>query len=338
MAGRIVASGKPMRIPVVDREEVAAAMKPEHRPWLDRYCFHSVLGVPLRDRAKIIGAVMVSRNRTSSSYTIEDERLLEALADRAGLAIGNARLIAAVRVAYEEGQRLIDELARTVRANELFAGVLGHDLRGPLSAISYAATALMCGAETDVVRRPTQRILSASERMARMIDQLLDLTRIRSGDGIRLSTGVVDLGAATRRLLDELRDAWPDREIVAELHGDLVGTWDMDRLGQVIANLANNAIEHGRGAHIHVRLDGTDPTAVALQIRNAGEIAPDIRPVLFDPFRKSRAPDHGQRGLGLGLFICQEIVHAPGGSIELSTAAGTTTAMVRLPRNATRDQ
>src|SRR5947207_61739 len=112
-------------MPVVERAVLVASMKPEHRAWLDRFSLDSVLAVPLRARGIVTGLITASRHGPGRSYNDADRRLLEALADRAALVIENATLI--------------EELRQTVHVNELFAGVLGHDLRSPLGSILTAA-------------------------------------------------------------------------------------------------------------------------------------------------------------------------------------------------------
>ena len=233
----------------------------------------------------------------------------------------------------EELRRQNEDLLRTVRFSEMFVGILGHDLRNPLSAITTAASLLTRRADTDKVARPAARILSSAGRMARMIDQLLDFTRIRLGQGLPLSRRENDLAEVCRIAADEL-DADPRR---IELHalGDTVGSWDGDRLMQLVSNLVGNALAHGAPtAPAVVTVDGRQPEEVTLTVRNAGAIAPEMLQVIFEPFRsgKDRKEDQSS-GLGLGLYISQRIALAHSGSIEVrSTQEEGTCFTVRLPR------
>jgi len=238
-----------------------------------------------------------------------------------------------LRKSREELERQNKDLLRTVRFSEMFVGILGHDLRNPLSAITTAASLLMRRAETDKVARPATRILSSAGRMARMIDQLLDFTRIRLGQGLPLARSANDLAEVCQTAADEL-DGDPRR---IELHasGDTAGAWDGDRLLQLVSNLVGNALAHGaRTAPVAVTVDGKRLEEVTLTVENAGAIPPEILHVIFEPFRsgKDRKEDQSS-GLGLGLYISHEIVLAHSGSIEVrSTQEEGTRFTVRLPR------
>jgi PAS domain S-box-containing protein len=232
-----------------------------------------------------------------------------------------------------ELKRQNEDLLRTVRFSELFVGILGHDLRNPLSAITTAASLLARRAETDKVSRPAARILSSAGRMARMIDQLLDFTRIRLGQGLPLSRAENDLAEVCRMAVDELDDAAEDVDLEAQ--GNTVGSWDGDRLMQLVSNLIGNALAHGaRTAPVQVTVDGRSPEEVVLEVKNAGTVALAVLPVIFEPFRsgKDRKEDQSS-GLGLGLYITQKIVLAHSGSIGVrSTNEEGTCFTVRLPR------
>jgi PAS domain S-box-containing protein len=233
-----------------------------------------------------------------------------------------------------ELKRQNEELLRTVRFSEMFVGILGHDLRNPLSAITTAASLLARRAETDKVSRPAARILSSAGRMARMIDQLLDFTRIRLGQGLPLSRSENDLAEVCRMAIDELDEVAEGVDLRAR--GNTVGSWDGDRLMQLVSNLIGNALAHGeRTAPVEVIVDGHAAKEVVLEVKNAGAIALAVLPVIFEPFRsgKDRKEDQSS-GLGLGLYITQKIVLAHTGSIEVrSTPEEGTCFTVRLPRS-----
>jgi signal transduction histidine kinase len=239
----------------------------------------------------------------------------------------------ALREALHREQEARAAAEHTVRYNELFAGMLGHDLRNPLNAITTAAYYIAKtnpGAKTGTA---ATRIIASSERMARMIDQLLDFTQIRIGNGIALRLTRVDLAELCARIRDELEAAHPESAITVEAVGDTVGEWDYDRLLQVLSNLVGNAIQHGsQGCRVTISEDGSRPTEVHLDVHNHGIVEPEVLPVLFEPFRGT-GKRHHTRGLGLGLFITRQIVAAHGGVIDVrSTAEDGTTFSVRLPR------
>jgi signal transduction histidine kinase len=239
---------------------------------------------------------------------------------------------------YTQKQQLLRELqerTETLRLNETFAAMLGHDLRTPLAAVLASARLLQEAPSEDAVRRASARILSSGDRMGRMIDDMLDLARARLGGGLTVRKDAADVGAVVQRVLPELQGAAPDRVIEVREEGDLSGHFDADRLAQVVSNLVGNAIEHGQpGTPIAVRLDGRAPGEVRITVANAGAIAPELLPSVFDPFRRDARPPGKQDGLGLGLYIAQQIALAHGGAITVDSGEGRTTLSVVLPREA----
>jgi signal transduction histidine kinase len=233
-------------------------------------------------------------------------------------------------------QQLLDlQAAREVNAQfqERIIAVLGHDLRNPLTAVLMGAHALTQSRTEETKAIMVRRILSSTKRMRRMIDQLLDFTRSRHA-GIRVAPAPTDIACVVRRVLDELEMANPKRSLRLNVDGATIGEWDADRLEQVISNLAANAIRYGDAAtDIDVALIG-GAEQITIAVHNCGApIAPDLLPLIFDPFR--RGTNNGAEGLGLGLFITREIVEAHGGTIAVaSTPTDGTTFSVVLPRHA----
>jgi signal transduction histidine kinase len=127
----------------------------------------------------------------------------------------------------------------------------------------------------------------------------------------------------------------PDRAIDLRTEGDVQGSWDGGRLERVFANLIGNAVTHGAQAeHITVLLRG-EPDEVMVSVHNGGHVPPDILPNLFEPFHARKGMRPRGQGLGLGLYIAQQIVIGHGGSIEVrSTAAEGTTFRFTLPKAA----
>ncbi len=282
-------------------------------------------GYPLIVEDKVLGVFVMCAGRPIGPDTFE------ALAPVARtIAIGIERASAAA-----QRERLVEELERTVHFNEMFAGILGHDLRNPLGAIVAAANLLLLHSEDSKSFAWIRRILGSSERMARMVDQLLDFTRVRIGGGLALSRQPCDLRELARQTVEEVELANPTWRFVFESSGDLQGHWHGDRLVQVFSNLISNAVQHGSPDRpLVMRLDGTQPHGpVQVEIHNHGTIPDELLPVLFDPFRSTNHKRDGSRGLGLGLFITEQIVRAHGGEIAVSSSkAGGTTFRLRLPR------
>lgn len=226
-------------------------------------------------------------------------------------------------------EQLVEGLVDTVRMNELLTGVLAHDLRNPLGAITTAAQ-LAQNRRSDRDAPLMRRIVTSADRMARMIDQLLDFTRIRVGSGVPLDPTSVDLEPVLVSVIDELRQPERTGALRVEHAGDTRGSWDSDRLAQAFSNLLGNAIQHGDPGTISIRVDGTHPERVCVRIENGGAIAAALVPHLFEPmtggFRQ------GTRGLGLGLYITHEIITAHGGTITVEPSETSTVFVVVLPR------
>jgi signal transduction histidine kinase len=222
---------------------------------------------------------------------------------------------------------------QTDQFRDQFIGVLSHDLRTPLAAIT-AGAALLNLPEDNPQRRSwiVTRIMSSAQRMERMIGELLDVTRARLGGSMPLKRQPVDLQQVCEEAIIELRVGQSDA--VAQLHaaGDLRGHWDPDRLTQVVSNLVGNAIQHGGGTPITLTAHG-DGDSVRLAVHNGGSpIPPDILPFVFEPLARGRGESAGH-SIGLGLFIARAIVLAHGGDIQVTSSAhGGTTFTATLPK------
>jgi two-component system, sensor histidine kinase and response regulator len=222
-----------------------------------------------------------------------------------------------------------------LRLNELFVAIVGHDLRNPLAAMLAAAEQLAEQLSEDRQLRALRRMTAAGQRMAAMIEQLLDLTRARLGGGlgfVRVRERV-DVGELVRRAVDELRASHPDREIALSLTSDATVTGDGERLVQLFSNVVGNAVTHGvPGTPVEVSVIGRLGD-IWVEIRNRGVIPPDRIATLFEPFRARGRETPRSSGLGLGLFISQQVAAAHGGDIAVASSAETGTIVtVRLPR------
>lgn len=239
---------------------------------------------------------------------------------------------------HRRKQALAHELrARTeaLRINEMFMAVLSHDLRTPLQSIVAAASVLKRQPSPDKTALMADRVLGASQRMGHMIEDLLDVTRIRQAGGLALQLGPAHMQTLVQRTLDEVATSHPERPIDSTLAGDLAGTWDAERLCQVITNLVGNALHHGSADHpVRIAVDGSRPEEVSITVSNGGTIPAGLLPHLFDPFRGGEREPGRHQGLGLGLFIAHQIVRAHHGTIEARSHNDVTSFRVTLPRHA----
>jgi PAS domain S-box-containing protein len=264
----------------------------------------------------------------------EAEVTLRALSDKEGVHRGFVKVTRDI----SERKRIEAELRRRAEFEQQLIGIVSHDLRTPLSAITLA-TALLLRSESLSARHAATlaRILSSSERALRLISSLLDFTQARVGGGFVLHYSPLDLREFLGLLVEEVRVTHPGQEIQLEFSGDGRGEWDSDRLAQLLTNLLNNALEHGlEDEQVRVRVSG-GPDTVVLAVHNRGPpIPPEAVPHLFEPMKRGigagRSSKH--KSVGLGLYIVQQIVLAHGGTIEVgSSEAEGTTFIVRLPRH-----
>lgn len=223
------------------------------------------------------------------------------------------------------------------KARDLVLGMVSHDLRNPLGAISVSAELLKHAEhQPETVNRVSARIAASSHRMGRMIEQLLDFTRASAGT-MQLSPRPTDVAQVIREVCEELVAARPGLDVATERSGDLQVFADPDRLAQVVSNLVSNARDHGdSGRPITVRARG-DAHLVQLEVHNWGNpIPPEAVGTIFEPFKRSRSAHASSRsGLGLGLFIVAQVVRAHGGTTAVtSSAEAGTTFTVTLPRRA----
>jgi signal transduction histidine kinase len=222
---------------------------------------------------------------------------------------------------------------REVDLLERMLGIVGHDLRGPLSAILVTAQTL---AETDA-SPAVRRILRSALRMQRLIQDILDVSRVRHAGGLPIELETADLAELIADQVDELQRIYPDRELTIAVSGDCRGVWDPGRITELLSNLIDNAIRHGDDGPIDVRCDGPeDGDEVELRIRNRGAIPAAQLATVFDPFSGGQAGNGYSGGLGLGLYICRAVVEAHGGTIAAHSADDTTEMRVSLPRRPAR--
>jgi len=275
--------------------------------------------IPLVAAGRLVGKFMVyyEQPRVISSQELE---IAKAIANHVAAAV--ARFSA------------VQELEQAVRFNEMFTAILGHDLRNPLGGILATADMAIRRPESEKILKPLGRIISSGQRMARMIDQLLDFTRARLGTGLPLQLKRIDLEPLVRQVLDELAVVHRDRPFRLDHSGNTNGVWDDDRLCQIFSNLVGNAIQHGMAeSGVDVHIDGTADDVVRIRVHNMGSVSPELLPRLFDPLTGGERRREKSNGLGLGLFITQQIAKAHGGQVDVvSTEAAGTTFTVFLPR------
>jgi signal transduction histidine kinase len=271
-------------------------------------------------------AVIVFATAGARGYDEHDLVFAEELARRASTAMHNAELFQTARK-----ERLRAEEAAELR--ERLVAVVGHDLRQPLAAIDMTLFVLRRSSENPEFLTDLDRLGTSSRRMSRMIEQILDFTRSRLGGGLELVFAPMDLREALVPIVDELRSAHPSATIQLQCP-TLRGAWDRDRLEQVFSNLIGNALAHGDPDKPVTVTAGAEGVRVWVQVHNEGPPIPqELQSTLFNPFRLGERSSRSPAGLGLGLYISNEVIRRHGGQIETrSTASEGTTFRVVWPR------
>lgn len=225
--------------------------------------------------------------------------------------------------------RLKQELEHAIELRDRLFGIVSHDLRSPLNAITLTATLILRHPDNPEPR--VRRILAASDRASRLIRDLLDYTKAEVEGKLPVAAAPMRLDELAKDVVDEVQAVHPERTITLEDGVPIPGTWDRDRLAQVLHNLIDNALKHSKpDAAVVIRClpDGRD---AVVDVENEGEPIPDeeLRR-LFEPFVRGGGAVE-KEGVGLGLYISRELVHAHGGSIEVSCPTGRVRFRIRLP-------
>ena len=299
-----------------------------NHPGLTQYGIESYIAVPLLRRDGTYFGTLCALDPRPARLNEEDFAIFRLLADLIAF-----ELEADEEEAARERQLMAARAEAALR--EQFIGVLGHDLRTPITAIRGFVESLQ--RSEAIGGRDAERlgwIATSAERMGQMIADLLDFTRGRLGGGIPVEPAPVDLHDICRQAVRELTHVGDGDRIEMRLTGDGHGCWDAGRLAQVVTNLLANALEYSPPAS-PVRLSVEDAGGwVRLAVHNQGRpIPPALQAVIFDPFRRART-DAAPGRLGLGLYIVQQIALAHAGNVEVASSekAGTTFSVL-LPRN-----
>jgi len=327
-------TGQPDLVPdIPDELLVQAARDPEHLEILRQVGFRSVMTVPLRTQARILGVISFVSAESGRRYTSADLQLAEELARRASLAIDNAQL-------YRVAQRDRAKAEAANRIKDEFLAVLSHELRSPLNPI-LGWTKLLRTGRLDGTK--TQQALETIERnaklQAQLIEDLLDVSRILQGK-MTLNVAPVNLAAMIEAALETVRLAAEAKHIqIQTSFNPILGTvsGDTNRLQQVVWNLLSNAVKFTpTGGRVEVQLEQVGMYA-QIQVKDTGKgIRRDFLPYVFDYFRQEDGTTTRQfGGLGLGLAIVRHFTELHGGTVQADSLGQNlgATFTIRLPLN-----
>lgn len=236
-----------------------------------------------------------------------------------------------MRALSETEAKLIEE-QKNAEIREQFIAMLGHDLRNPVNAISNAVQLQLRSTLDERNMKLAKIIQDSTIRTRGLIDNILDFASGRLGGGIKLNFSNSDtLEGTLNQVITELRVAHPDRMIKTDFNLEREIKGDHKRIAQLFSNLLGNAITHGEtGSPITVRAR-TDKTNFELCVINKGKkISSETKKHLFKPFSRGKV-HHGQEGLGLGLYIANEIANAHKGKILVDSSDEETCFTLQVP-------
>jgi NO-binding membrane sensor protein with MHYT domain/signal transduction histidine kinase len=322
---RAVRTGQPVLLSHLSRGELERlALAPEALTLPRDAGARAVLHVPLMHRERVLGVLTVFTRERPLGVT--ERALVQELGRRASSAVENARL-------FHEAQEAI-------RVRDEFLSIASHELNTPLTPLQLHLQRLQRtvaegggaeGLSTEQVSRVVDVAQRQTRRLARLVGELLDISRIRLGR-MELRPERVELGALVREVMERLEDepAWASSEHTLHVDGQVTGWWDRARLEQVVNNLLSNAVRYGQGQPVDITVRAREDEAwLSVKDRGIG-IAPEALSRIFERFERAASRNFG--GLGLGLYITRQIVEAHGGTISVQSELGVgSTFTVKLP-------
>lgn len=328
----VIRTGRSEIIPAITQEMLAGITDTEMVQILDELGLNSVLIVPLNARERTLGAITFVQAESGRHYDDADLALAENLAGRAALAVDNARL-------YRDAREALHQ-------REAFFSAISHDLRTPLASIkglTQSVIRLLERSNSPEAGRMRERLVlvdGSATRMAAMIDELLDLSRMEAGRPFDLDREPVDLIALVRRVAADQQQLTQQHLIEVQATVDqLIGMWDPARLERVLANLLNNAVKYTPDGGVVVvlvilsEMDGSGNRWAEVRVQDEGiGIPAEDLPRIFDRYHRAANASAGIPGVGIGLASAKQIVELHGGTISVESQEGNGSIFImRLP-------
>ncbi len=342
--GVIFLRGEPVLL--TDLADAWERLHPAHRELARLTHSQCFVSVPLKVRGRIVGALTVNRT-DPGSLSQSDLNVLMTLGNQVAIALDNAEANAEIEALNQSLEAKVaartGELERANRAladangqlreldhlKSAFVSIVSHELRTPMTAIKgYVENLLdgLGGPVNDKQIRYLQRIKANADRLTRMTNELLDLSRIESG-AVHLEPVALPLDLLAQEVLESLQPMARDRGLTLHLAPSPClpdVTADRDKLTQILTNLVQNAIKFTPpGGEVRLELGRTGGRFAHVSVIDTGiGIAPDELEKIFDRFYRSDSAPHEARGAGLGLTITKSLIELQGGRIEVTSTPG----------------
>lgn len=312
-----LSSGEAALHEVIDadfRRKMAA--NDEHLSLLEEIQLNAMITVPVTVQGRLDGALTLCMGQSGRRYSHADLLLAQEAAERVAVALHHARL-------YEQAQA-------AVKIRDEFLSIAGHELNTPLTALKLQLERLKT-AKPDNVEAIRGALMRQTDRVGRLVRELLDVSRI-SGGRLLLEPEPFDMGELLKDIATRFRESRDGLDLSVSVEGDTSGRWDRIRLEQVVQNLISNAVKYGENKPIRVQLKA-EGERLHLLVKDHGlGIAATELPRLFRKFERL-VPANQYGGFGLGLWITRQVIDAHGGTISLRSAPGEGTSVeVDLPR------
>ncbi|HET8623500.1 MAG TPA: GAF domain-containing sensor histidine kinase [Gemmatimonadales bacterium] len=317
--GLVIREPRVIRLPDLSRHPDSYGFPPHHPP------MRSFLGAPITGRRGVFGNLYLTEKLGAGEFTEEDERIVVLLAAQTGAAVENARL-------HEESARLLEEVQNLHRARERFFAMVNHELRNALAATYGWAEMLVRKKDPATVPRAAYEVVDSADQAVKLINDLLDLSRVDE-DRLRPVIRPVDALTITRRAVGRLLPAAEARNVSletrAEAHLPPCHT-DASRLEQILVNLVGNGIRHSseRGT-VRVTL-ASPPGRITFTVENDGPgIDPDDIERIFDIYVTN--PGDESRSFGLGLPLSRRLARLLGGELRAVPQSSGGCFILELP-------
>jgi signal transduction histidine kinase len=317
--GLVIRESRVIRLPDLKRHPDSYGFPPHHPP------MHSFLGAPISGRRGVFGNLYLTEKLGAKEFTEEDERIAVMLAAQTAAAVENARL-------HEESARLLEEVQNLHRSRERFFAMVNHELRNALAATFGWAEMLVRKKDPATVPRAAYEVLDSADQAVRLINDLLDLSRLDE-DRLRPVIRPVDALTVTRRAVGRLVPAAEAKHVVLDTRAEPKLPpchTDASRLEQILVNLVGNGIRHAtdRGT-VCVSLAVRDGR-IAFTVENDGPgILPDDAERIFDIYVTS--PGDESRSFGLGLPLSRRLARLLGGELRAVPRATGGCFVLELP-------
>ena len=316
-------------------DNIAEALRPDY-PRRSATDTNSVASEHGGERARVTN---YSHQAVIAEYQLLRWTILDVL-HRDGVTL-DSNEFSIINAAIDDGiQKSVNAFALAQSAlRERFIVTITHDLRNPLQVINSAAELLLRVDDLARVRHLASRIISNSQRMDRMIEDLLDVTMFQNGERLNLHLSSFDIMDVAKEVQEQLAETCGAR---LQLIGSAIsGWWDRDAMKRVLENLLDNALKYGKSeVAIRVRISYSHDRML-MSVHNEGDAIPQEElESIFQVFRRAEAAKEGEkRGWGIGLPYVRSVAESHGGSVQIDSAPGRgTTLGIDVPVDARQFQ